>query len=266
MNIEIENIIRDHDYSELNSEQLTAINELASSEEEYTTMRQIIASAPLLNEEIVPSPKLKVSLMETFAATHAAAPTAATSNSGSNRKVIFLWMRGAAAIAAILIVIFMVYPLFNGDSNNELVADNKKVAETKEKEPITKEEPIQENVAENPVEPANETALDGAVESPNRFASVERTAPVSPSLNTERTFPRDGITSSGSTFTVTNFAPTSSSSIGFFGATTISDSEMSEDVFAEAHSDRISIADLPERSRQVIQEHPEILDLLHTSF
>jgi hypothetical protein len=50
MNTEIENIIRDHDYSELNSEQLTAINEWASSEEDFTTMRQIIASASLLKE------------------------------------------------------------------------------------------------------------------------------------------------------------------------------------------------------------------------
>ena len=266
MNTEIENIIRDHDYSELNSEQLTAINEWASSEEDFTTMRQIIASASLLNERIAPSPKLKASLMETFATTHAVAPTVSTSHSNSNRKVIFLWMNCAAGIAAILLVIFMVYPLFSADSNNELVADNKKVVETKEKESVIKEEPNQETLPENSVEPSNETELDGVIETPPRITSVERSVPVTASPSVERTFPGDGATGSGSTFTVTNLAPVSSSSNGFFGATTISNSEISEDVLAETHSDRISMADLPERSRQVIHERPEILDFLHTSF
>ena len=93
MSTEVEDIIKNNDYAQLSAHELELVNEWASSEEEYSTMRQIIASAASLNKDIAPSPKLRASLMETFAAAHATAAPVSTSSSNEKKNTRFTWSR-----------------------------------------------------------------------------------------------------------------------------------------------------------------------------
>jgi hypothetical protein len=256
MNTEVENIIKNHDYAELDRNQLAQVTEWASSEEEYSTMRQIILSAASLNMDVAPSPELRNSLMKTFAAAHANAGTAAVSPSKKkDKKIIYLWMRTAAAVAALLLVIFLVYPFFNTNTTNKTVAENNSI----QPKPKTKtEEKVKTEGNKDPED------LEGAaVESSVQVAEARQETPT--------TGPNDGLAGQISSSEVEMFDFDRASSTGLegapvtvssaFGATVASSTESPLD-----HSDRIDMADLPESSKQIIHERPEILDLLHTSF
>ena len=176
MSTEVEDIIKNNDYAQLSAHELELVNEWASSEEEYSTMRQIIASAASLNKDIAPSPKLRASLMETFAAAHATAAPVSTSSSNEkkNRKVVYLWFRSVAAIAAVLLAVFLVYPLITKNGQQEQVAENK-IAQPKAEDNV----PASEQKNEEKVE---ENDLEGvAVESPVQVAESRTTTPTTES-------------------------------------------------------------------------------------
>lgn len=272
MNTEIENIIIDHEYAELTPEQLSAIQDWAENEEEYSTMRQIITSAPLLHSDVAPSPKLKSSLMETFAATHAAgAGTAgvtasqAEQKNTSNKKVLYLWYRSAAAVAAIVLALFLIYPFFNSSNESEMVAENK-VIKTDEGQrdnktaEVKKEKALNESITENPIQTSQVEIPQNQTSQPAERLSE---AAVFKDANTQSTsdylsnVTSDAMISKQEEVVISDFSGTGS------GAPRSLSPRRSE---ALNHSDRLLVADLPVQSRQIIQDRPELLDLLHTSF
>ncbi len=264
MSTEVEDIIKNNDYAQLSSNELELVNEWASSEEEYSTMRQIIASAASLNKDIAPSPKLKASLMETFAAAHATATPIRTvaSSEKKNRKVVYLWFRSAAAIAAVLLAVFIVYPLITKNDQTERVAENKTVqpkAKDKEISPVKESE-----------EKAKKNDLEGvAVESPVQVAESRTITPTNgPNDGFARAESREKVIDN-SQETLSLFDDVSSVAnftMSGNGISLVSAPAQSFSAKDNAHSDRLETADLPQYTRQVIHERPDILNLLHTSF
>lgn len=244
MNTEIEDIILTHDYSELDAEQLALVQDWASSEEEYATMRQIMNSAPLLNADIEPSPALKNSLMETFAKTYPAATVPTIQQEESNKKgLLFLFLRSAAAVAAILLLAFLMYPFFRTSDETPSLAKNQK---------IKKEQPF---VRENE-EDKKDNSQPEKEETPVQIAQLERPTPGNSiddaSDDVFEPMVDDAYVNGTSSYAAPTMARAESASF--------------DEVAAGAHSDRIAMKDLPEGARQIIHENPEILDFLHTSF
>ncbi len=263
MNTEIEKIILENDYSELTSRQLDSIQEWASSEEEFSTLQQILRSALSLHEEVGPSPELKSSLMETFQNKHANAAAvggSSANNRQDQRNVLFLRLKYVASAAALFLIFLLIYPLMKTSNENHTLAKSEveKTEKNKNKgaqkaNPIEKtENPVSErnnipNVTESPVQLAinqnvrvNSTATNVSIPSEETFIGT-------------RTLSADNQVLISSDFTM---APTLS----------FSNAAGSSSNITAFHSDRIAVADLPQKSRQVIHERPELLDLLHTSF
>lgn len=287
MNTEIENIIINHNFAELSAEQKIMVNEWAASEEEFVTMKQIIASAPLLDANVAPSPKLKASLMDTFATTYSSGVAMASGGpivqkKGNNKKVIYMWFRTGAAVAAVVLAVFLVYPLFNSDDTANLVAENKVTNKDQTKSPVKAKETrkkVKANakaatpnsqqevgyladviapspVSEMQVAPTNGPNDGGALASADEVLRIEVDDFVleMPDLASEMSFtaPATTITSFSN---ANGFINTNSGDAYTFGKTDM-----------DSHSDRLATADLPEHTRPIIQDRPELLDLLHTSF
>jgi hypothetical protein len=272
MNTELENIIMNHDYSELTSEQLSLMNDWASTEEEYSTMRQILTSAPLLNSDIAPSPKLKTSLMETFAAAHPAVSSSGvvSETDNSNRKVIFMWYKAIASVAAIVLAFFLVYPLFNSSDKSEMVAENKlpKTNQSKNNDDsqtkTNKENELDSSITESPIQTSQVNVPQSRAKIKNSF--------VPPISNSEASSLNDEIVSKDSDYQGTLFSTPSrlNTNLNDYGAGSVSTETIrnspKKSEAITAHSDRINLADLPVQSRSVVQDRPELLDLLHASF
>lgn len=287
MNTEIEKIIINHDFVELSAEQKKMVNEWAASEEEFVTMKQIIASAPLLDANVVPSSKLKASLMDTFATTYSSGAAVASGGpivqKKGNKKVIYMWFRTGAAVAAVILAVFLVYPLFNSDDTANLVAENKVTNKDQTKSPVKAKETqkkVEVNIGESTPSSQQEVGY---------LAGEIVPAPVSELQVTPTTGPNDGEAfasadevlrievddfvlemfdhASGMSFS----APATTTTTGFSNANGVINAN-SGDAFtfgkadADSHSDRLATADLPEHTRPIIQDRPELLDLLHTSF
>lgn len=271
MSTEIEKIILEHSFSELSAEQISQVRDWADTEEEYNTLRRILTTAPILHAELSPNPALKASLMETFAAKHKAGiekPSSSQVNNATNqRKIRTLWLGRIGAVAAVILVLFMVYPLLNKTDDYSASTNNSNKSIVPQKRDTT--------VKKNDSAPSTAEWRENIVESKERMARVES----NPS-ETIRAHAKDVILTENQQETLT---PARLNLNKMSTESKFSRAEMADVVLEEAygslvepnsraeltrstHSDRLSASDLPEESRQVVHQQPEILDWLHTTF
>ena len=263
MNTEIEKIILESDYSELTSRQLDSIQEWASSEEEFSTLQQILRSALSLHEEVGPSPELKSSLMETFQNKNATAPEfggASANGRQDKRNVLFLRMKYMASAAALFLILFMLYPLMKTSVDENNLAKNEVVKSDKKKDEGAQKEIPNQNMK---IDKEERNTTPRVLESPLQLAVIQNAQVNSASRNISN--------DAQDAFTATRLTPVDSEvltmSSSFTMSPTVSFNKMASSGNITAfHSDRIVVADLPQKSRQVIHERPELLDLLHTSY
>jgi len=168
-------------------------------------------------------------LMETFAAHHGGASAVAVAKGSTKSKTIIL--RSVAAVAAIFILFMFLFPFGNNEAKNNLTAENKENSIEEKEKPTTEVEKTEDIKREDTIE---QQSIDPIQESPVQVAANE-----APSGMPSREFRLvEADATSGNT--------------NLFG-----------DV---AHSDRLESYDLPEQSRQVVQDNPALLDVLYTAF
>lgn len=227
MEQEQEKIILENSFAELSAADKVVLSELISSEEEFDVLKQILATAPSLNEGVTPSEKLKASLMVTFAAQYGTPAVAVRTKGSTSTKIILL--RSVAAIAAIFILFMFLFPFGNNKAENNLTADNKvKTVEEKDKPAADKAMGTKkvDTVQQESIEPIQESTVQVAVNNvPKGKARSESSL---------------------------DFADGISSNTAYF--------------LDAAHSDRLASRDLPEKSRQVVLDNPALLDVLYTAF
>jgi preprotein translocase subunit SecG len=228
MEQELENIILENSFAELSAEDKILLSDLIGSEEEFDLVKQILVTAPTLNEGISPSSKLKASLMETFAAQHGGNVAPASVKGSSNTKIILF--RSVAAVAAIFILFMFLFPFGNNKTKSKLTAENEeqtiksKVDSTTETEKNVTEKKV-ESIQQKSIQPIQESAVQVAVNNPPRRVTTKQ----SPSASTN-------------------------------------DFLMETAFIDRSHSDRLETYDLPKQSRQVVQDNPALLDILYTAF
>ncbi len=229
MEKEIEKIIKENQFSNLSKEDLQSIEEWVGSEEEFEVLKQILMTAESLNENVAPSPKLRESLTDAFN-TQYSGKTAILTNKGEGKKKV-VWLRFAVSAAAIFVVLMLLFPIYNNDQQ-EITASNTP-AVPKEKAPQFTEKKVNSTEELEQNESNIEELGDGIRELPNQLATVNSS----------------------------ENAASSNPSNSFYA-----DADLSSVSFFNGHSDRLVVNDLPEESRQVIQENPGLLDILYTSF
>ncbi|MFA7274012.1 MAG: hypothetical protein WC044_09090 [Crocinitomicaceae bacterium] len=227
MTPEIENIIRNSNFKDLSDQQKLALQDWASSEEEFETLQQILVTADSMDADVAPSPTLRTSLTETFSAQYGVASTL-NSNQRKSNKTIVLWLKVAGAVAAVFMLFFLVFPL---------LAPNKTVEYTAEQKPMETKKELEKSADSNEVKQNNEQD-----EPSTSVAPIMQEAPQLARLESNPTRAmRDAN------------LDISTADRGFAMA-------------SEAHSDRLFFSDMPDKNRQVVQENPELLAILYTSF
>lgn len=230
MEKEIEKIIRENQFSDLSGEELNSLEEWVSSEEEFDVLKQILMTAESLNENVVPSPKLRESLTDVFKAQHAS--LSANDNSTKSKKKKVIWLRLAISVAAVFVLFMMLFPFSNDNQPTKLTADTKSgVKKVKSDEPKIEIDSSKESTEkkESPIQ----EPIEGVSESTNQLATAN-------SVNNGKNI----------------------ESNSFFFENLSANKDMSR----LDHSDRLVTNDIPQESRQVIQENPALLDVLYTSF
>jgi len=232
MEKEIENIIRDNEFSELSVRAKFALQDWVNSEEEFDVLKQILSTALTLNEEIAPSPKQRSSLTDTFRAHHAVAQTQ-TNSSGSVKSQV-IWMRVVISVAAIFILFILLFPFNTENNQDNLIVENKTTVIRKNKPKLEKGTTKSINKETEVPKISNvQEPIIGIRESQNKLARLD---------SDKRSSARQ-------------FAPGYSE-----------DSSFSRENFDMLHSDHLNIRDLPADSRQVIRDNPALLDILYTAF
>lgn len=232
MEKEIENIIRNNEFSELSTEDKLVLQDWVSSEDEFDVLKQILTTAAAWNEEVAPSPKLLASLTDSFN-THYAAVTGSASTAGSGNTKGF-WMRIAISAAAIFVLFMLLFPFNIDDQKETFTAENEKQT-TKLRTKELKENTIDSSEKEKtkPIKINRQLPIDGVQESQNQLAVVEQ---YKQSAAIE-------------------------ASPEYFGVMRIQMEALSSMQF-----NRLDMSDLSRQNRQVIQDNPALLDLLYTAF
>jgi preprotein translocase subunit SecG len=231
MEQEQEKIILENSYPELSVSDKKLLSDLVSSEEEFDVLKQILSTAPTLNEDVAPSPKLKASLMETFAKQHEGVGIVASAEGSKKTKIILF--RSVAAVAAIFILFMLLFPMGSDKKENNFTAENN----------IKKEEVKNEKVESKIEKEQTEDKETRENREPESILPIQE-SPVQVAVNNA----------------------TRASIIG--ESTSVSADEFSnQPTFVDlSHSDRLESYDLPLQSRQVVQDNPALLDILYTAF
>ena len=234
MEQEQEKIILENSFAGLSNADKVVLSDLVNSEEEFDVLKQILITAPTLNDGIAPSPNLKASLMETFTAQNSGLEVAASATGSGKTKIILF--RSVAAVAAIFILFMLLFPFRNEKSEINFTAENaedtKKIIDNDEEPKIESENTI-ENDAEQNVQSEFKTSIQ---------ESLVQVA-------------------------VNNAPQNDSRSASRKKEPLVEEFSGSANFFAEMpHSDRLSTYDLPAQNKQVIQENPALLDVLYTAF
>jgi hypothetical protein len=232
MEKKIEHIIANKEYQDLTVEELMLVQDWATDEEAFYLAKQILIASKAIATDQVPDEKIKEDLSAMFRAKYG--------TQEEKKKTFFMWvypkektffMRPLVQMAALLFLLLMVYPLMN---SNDFESKQPTLANNDPKENAKKNT---EQFAEKMTSKQSQTKLsENIIESKAKMAELRE-----PTLKA--------------------LMDTKDESIQV-----VEDMVVAPSAERFLHADQLYDNTILPAHRQVVQEKPQILDLLYTSF